>query len=351
MQSTKDDKKAAAAAAAPADKAVDKKEQEVASPEEEAVKKLAKELRQAEAKRRLFRRTLNQYERIKKRFTTQLEKLTGADAVKDENTDKEVVVAVYRLLRNFCISYNTIEMADRNEDKQVFPAKFEGDLKKILSGDEKVIAAIQEALTAGKAEESVKVLPEKIDVSAVKTLNEFLEKHEGAEVLKKLEAELDGLTTIIDGQREDLKTKKADLAAKQPKKEPVAAAKKEKKAKKGADGEVSTEQRFRELIQEVNQRVAKIQLEKDDYKTYSDVQSEIDSFLSEAIADILNIKTNLKKRFDAVQSGRSSGKTRQRSKSRRRSTSRKPRRQTDDESTEQANESGQQSVFSKAQQL
>lgn len=243
-------------------------------------------------------------------------------------------------------------MSDRDEDKQVFPAKFEGDLKKILSGDAKVIAAIQEALTAGKAEDSVKVLPEKVDISAVKTLNEFLEKHDGAEVLKKFEAELDGLTTVIDGQREDLKTKKADLAAKQPKKEPTAAAKKTKKEKKGADGDVSTEQRFRELIQEVNQRVGKITLEKDDFKTYSDVQSEIDSFLSEAIADILNIKTTLKKRFDAVQSGRSSGKTRQRSKSRRRSTSRKPRRQTkDDEPVEQSNEGGQQSVFSKAQQL
>lgn len=169
-------------------------------------------------------------------------------------------------MRNFCISYNTIEMVDRDEDKQVFPAKFVGDLKKILSGDAKVIDAIQEALTAGKAEDSVKVLPEKIDVSAVKTLAEFLEKHEGAEVLKKLEAELDGLTTVIDGQREDLKTKKADLAAKQPKKELTTAAKKTtKKDKKGADGDVSTEQRFRELISEVNQRVSKITLEKDGY--------------------------------------------------------------------------------------
>lgn len=344
MQSTKDDKKGAAAA--------DKKEQEIAavSPEEEAVKKLAKELRQAEAKRRLFRRTLNQYERIKKRFTSQLEKLTGADAAKGTETDKEIVIAVYRLLRNFCISYNTIEMADRNEDKQVFPAKFEGELKKILSGDAKVIGAFQEALKAGKAEDSVKVLPEKIDVKAVKQLNEFLDKHENAEVVKKLETELDGLTTIIDGQREDLKTKKADLAAKQPKKEP--AAKKEKKPKKSADSDRSTEERFRDLINEVNQRVAKIQLEKDDYKTYSDVQSEIDSFLSEAINDILKIKTDLKKRFEAVQAGRSSAKTRQRSKSRKRSTSRKPRRQTkEDESGEHANEGGQQSVFSKAQQL
>lgn len=113
MMSAKDEKKATATP----DKS--STQPEAISPEEEAVKKLSRELRQAEAKRRLFRRTLNQYERIKKRFTTQLDKLTGAEAAADksENPDKDIVVAVYRLLRNFCISYNTIDMADRNEDK------------------------------------------------------------------------------------------------------------------------------------------------------------------------------------------------------------------------------------------
>lgn len=346
MQSTKDEKKAAAA---PAEDA------KPLSPEEEAVKKLAKELRQAEAKRRLFRRTLLQYERIKKRFTQQLDKLTGGAADekdKSENPDKDIVIAVYRLLRNFCISYNTIEMADRNEDKQVFPAKFEAEIKKTLNGDAKLIGAFQEALKADKADESVKVLPDKIDSKSVKLLTDFLDKHEGPEILKKLESELDALTSQIDGQREDVKGKRAELNAKQPKKEVAAAPKKAKKEKKSNDGDKSTEERFRDLIQEVSQRVAKIQLEKDDHKTYSDVQSEIDAFLSEAITDILAIKQNLKKRFEAVQAGRSSGKNRQRSKSRRRSTSRKPRRQTkDDESGEKASEGGQQSVFSKAQQM
>ena len=88
-----------------------------------------------------------------------------------------------------------------------------------------------------------------------------------------------------------MKVKRADLVAKQPpkpKQEP--ATKKPKKEKKQGSGDSSTEDRFRDLIQEVNSRVQKIQLNKDDHKTYSDVQSEIDSFLSEAISDILNIK-------------------------------------------------------------
>lgn len=52
---------------------------------------------------------------------------------------------------------------------------------------------------------------------------------------------------------------------------------------------------------------------------YSEVQGEIDTLLSEAITDITKIKTNLKKRFDTVQAGKSQAKTRKRS------TSRQPR--------------------------
>jgi len=287
MMSAKDEKKATATP----DKS--STQPEAISPEEEAVKKLSRELRQAEAKRRLFRRTLNQYERIKKRFTTQLDKLTGAEAAADksENPDKDIVVAVYRLLRNFCISYNTIDMADRNEDKQIFPAKFEAEIKSALCGNAAVIKAFAEALKAEKADESVKVLPEKVDVKSVKLLNDFLDKHEKTEILSKLEKELEALTKTIDGQREELKVKRADIVAKQPPKpKQEATTKKPKKEKQGGKDQGSTEDRFRDLIQEVGNRVQKIQLNKDDHNTYSDVQSEIDSFLSEAISDILNIK-------------------------------------------------------------
>ena len=49
------------------------KEEKTLSPDEEAARALNKDLRQVEAKRRLFRRTLIQYDRIKKRFTTFIE--------------------------------------------------------------------------------------------------------------------------------------------------------------------------------------------------------------------------------------------------------------------------------------
>ena len=52
------------------------------------------------------------------------------------------------------------------------------------------------------------------------------------------------------------------------------------------------------------------------------MQGEIDIMVSEAINDINKIKLNLKKRFEAVQAGKS-----QQTRSRKRSTSRQPRNQ------------------------
>lgn len=323
------------------------------SAEEEAVKQLVKDLRVVEAKRRLYRRTLIQYDRIKKRFTTQLEKLAAPED-KVENADKDTVVAVYRLVRNFCISVNTLTMPSAEDDKQVFPAKFAAEIKTVL-GSAAIVDAFNQALKAEKAEDSTAVLPAKIDAKVTKAVNDFLEKHDKTEVTAKLEAELEKLTGSIDAQREVLKGKRAEISKTRPEKKESkstekrsSSAKKAKKtSKKDADGSMSTEERFRNLVQEVNSRVSKIHLEKDDHKVYSDVQAEIDSFLSEAISDILQIKTNLKKRWEGVQSGKT-GKTRQRSRSRQaRPRTRAPRK----ESGEAPHDGGQQSVFSKAQQL
>lgn len=273
------------------------KEEKTLSPDEEAARALNKDLRQVEAKRRLFRRTLIQYDRIKKRFTTSLEKLAGgATEDKSENPDKDTVIAVYRLVRNFCISYNTHDMLDRNEDKQVYPKKFAADIDSAL-GSQAVIDAFAQALKAEKAEESTSLLPAKIDATVTKKVTTFLEKHDKSEITSKLEKELEVMSTDIDTKREELKAKRAEIAKTRPKAEPRAssskdksAAKKSKKAKRDEDVTASTEERFRDLIKEVNLKVSRIQLTKDDFKTYSDVQTEVDSFLSEAINDILGIK-------------------------------------------------------------
>lgn len=79
---------------------------------------------------------------------------------------------------------------------------------------------------------------------------------------------------------------------------------------------------MRVIIQEINQRVAGIKLEKDNWQLYSEVQGEIDTMVQEAINDIQKIKLNLKKRFEAVQAGK-----KQQTRNNKRSSSRPPRNQ------------------------
>lgn len=182
----------------------------------------------------------------------------------------------------------------------MFPAKFEAEIKAIL-GEPSFVDKVQKALKASKPEEALDELPVSVDNKVVKSALDFLEKYEKKEVVSKLEAELETLTKQIDGMRDDLKNQRAEITKKEPVREPKnAKSKDEKKKAKKESTPASTEDRFRNLIKEVRDRVEGIKLSKDDYKTYSDVQGEIDSFLSEATHDILAIKQSLKDRFQAV---------------------------------------------------
>lgn len=179
----------------------------------------------------------------------------------------------------------------------------------------------------------------------MKATLDFLEKHEKKEVIAKLEVELETLTKKIEVMREDLKNQRAEQQKKEgAQKPPPKAEKKERVKKEKKELSQSTEERFRILIKEVRDRVETIKFSKDDHKTYSDVQGELDSFMSEAISDILKIKQSLKDRFQAV----GKGGNRRTNSQRRRSGSRKPR--SGKETEYQKKEEGQQSVFSKAHQ-
>lgn len=135
------------------------------------------------------------------------------------------------------------------------------------------------------------------------------------------------MTTEIDKMRGEQKSRKSILnkekvAVEKDKKEKVA-----KKAKKinTEDAGKTTEQRFRDLIREVQQKVSQIKLEKDDYKTYSEVQSNVDTFLDEATTDIMAIKNGLKRRFENIQAGKGDVKRRNGSGNNRNNKPRKPR--------------------------
>ncbi|MFN9897373.1 MAG: hypothetical protein ACK55Z_00990 [bacterium] len=58
------------------------------------------------------------------------------------------------------------------------------------------------------------------------------------------------------------------------------------------------------MVKEVKQRVFSVNLKKDDFKNYSDIQRDIDSFLNEAVSEILSIKNNLKAKFDKIQNAK-----------------------------------------------
>lgn len=145
------------------------------------------------------------------------------------------------------------------------------------------------------------------------------------------------MTAEIDQKRAEVKAQRAANPTTAKKASPsrdstssskraTSSSKKAKKPKKPKTREApqknSTEDRFRDLIKEVQKRVDEIELKKGDFQTYAEVQNEVDAFLSEAVADILAIKASLKKRFDAAQAGRTASRGAQSSS---RSKSRKPR--------------------------
>lgn len=245
-------------------------------------------------------------------------------------------------MRNFCISFNTVYQAKKDEDRQEIPEKYTKEIETLL-GSKAVVDQFKNALKAETVDDSIKQLPDQVTEDMVTGLLAFINKHDQEEIIKVLNKELDEMTAEIDKMRGEQKTRKSSI-----KKEKVAIEKdkKEKVAKKPKkinteDAGKTTEQRFRDLIREVQQRVSQIKLEKDDYQTYSEVQSEVDNFLDEATTEIMAIKNGLRKRFENIQTGKGDAKRRNGSK---RPKQRKPR------NAKNADEEGenQNSVFSSA---
>lgn len=244
-------------------KNVDSKEQSRAAdptPEDDKIstsssyKKLTSSLRQTEAKRRTFRRTLQQYERIKDKFTDIVSKLNKKEPTGEKGTaanvdpEKQKVIAAYRLLRNFCISFNTIYQTKKDEDRQEIPEKYAKEVETIL-GNKGSFDKFQKALKAENVDDSIKELPDKLDDATIKGLIDFINKHDQDEIIKVLNKDLDEMTADIDKMRGEQKTRKSAI-----KKERInlqqTQVKKPQKIPNDDQGK-TTEHRFRELIKEV----------------------------------------------------------------------------------------------------
>lgn len=149
---------------------------------------------------------MQQYERLKAKFTETITKLNKPDATpeKDGATSidpkKQQAIAVYRLLRNFCISFNTVYQTKKDEDRQEIPEKYAKDIEAIL-GSQDIIDRFKKALKAENVDDSVKELPDQVSEALVTSLLDFINKHDQDEIIQLLNKELDTMTAEIDKLR------------------------------------------------------------------------------------------------------------------------------------------------------
>jgi len=166
-------------------------------------KRLTTNLRSLEAKRRTYRRTLQQYERIKGRYVDNITKLNkqepttdkveeGKDGEKAAPVDpkKQIVIASYRILRNFCISFNTINQTQKEDDRQELPEKYAAEIEAIL-GTKAIVEKFKKALKADNVESSISELPNEVPETLVQGLIDFVNKHDKDEIIAVLKKDLD----------------------------------------------------------------------------------------------------------------------------------------------------------------
>jgi len=178
---------------------------------------LTSNLRILEGKRRTYRRTLQQYERIKSRYVDNISKLNKNEPINEGKEQdgaaapvdpkKQIVIASYRLLRNFCISYNMINLSKKDDDRLQFPEKYAKEIETILSS-KPIVEKYQKALKADNVESSISELPNEVPDALVKGLIDFINKYDQKEIVTVFNKELEVMTTEIDTLRAEQKTKK-----------------------------------------------------------------------------------------------------------------------------------------------
>lgn len=117
------------------------------------VKELMTSVKQLSQKRRMLRQVQITYSRIKKSFFKILKPIEeeGADKIEEKKTPKdpediakEKVKAAHRLLRNFNYAVN-VQVMNREDDKRVFPTKFETELESLFD-DKEALEKLKKAL-------------------------------------------------------------------------------------------------------------------------------------------------------------------------------------------------------------
>lgn len=284
---------------------------EAISPEIQALKASVTSLN---SKIRSYKRQISLYNRNKKKFTEFVAKINlpsasdeAGESASKRDSKKTLVIFFYRLLRSISISTNIIDLENSNEDKQVIPVKFTDEINSIFEEDKSGLDKLKKALKAESMKESIKELPDELNEKVVTGFSDFIPKFDQGDTIKQLESSLPEWINQIKLKRLELKkligSKKSSKPPKNQKKNP-----KKPVSEPSSSSEAPVEERFREMVKEVKSRVFSVDLKKDDFKTYSEIQKDIDSFLNEAVSEILSIKNNLKAKFEKIQSAKEKAK-------------------------------------------
>jgi len=178
-----------------------------------------------------FKRKLSAYTRVKARVLAALKGETeekaadssDAKAAEGESEKKPVskVLECYRLVRNFCLTYNWVQLdfPARRESMLSIPEAFEDDFKKLLSEEvlTKFLAAMKGAIA-----DVVSNLPAEFDDAQVQKIIAFIDEKDKDTIIEKLKKEIDSLTAEFEVLK----------VAKKASSEPKAASSKKKEAPK-----------------------------------------------------------------------------------------------------------------------
>ena len=214
-------------------------------------------------------------------------KIESSEPLTEEDGNR--VVLSQKLLRSFVFTHNWIHRG-RDADRYAIPDATKTDLEKVLGAE--LLDKYQLALRAKKGEVA-DILPkeEAVDASKWKGVVAYVKDHEKEMVVSVLEK-------ACSEMKDELQVRKSERTTqKKPKKKSSAAS---SKSNLSRDGDASAEDKFKDLIADLQNRVKSIKFSKDGFKQYSEVQTQLDSFLFEATEEIKTIKMNLKKQFDKV---------------------------------------------------
>jgi len=175
-----------------------------------------------------FKRKLSAYTRVKAKVLAALKEekeekaadSSDAKAAEGESEKKPLskVLECYRLVRNFCLTYNWVQLdfPARRESMLSIPEAFEADFKKLLSED--VLTKFLAAMT-GPVQDVVSNLPAEFDDAVVQKIIAFIDEKDKDTIIEKLKKEIDSLGAEFEVLKVEKKASSEPKAPSSKKKE------------------------------------------------------------------------------------------------------------------------------------